>query len=101
MTLPVFLHIEATPNPNEMEALKAYSSQVPAVAKEHGAVPIATYDVEKALDDKQAPAVFAVVSFPTRESINDFFEDPAYQALIPLRNKGFEQVRFYVTNERV
>ena len=101
MTLPVFLHIEATPDPNEMAALQAYSSQVPAIAKEHGAVTVATYDVEKALDDEKAPGLFVVVSFPTRESITAFFEDPAYQALIPLRDKGFEQVRYYITSERL
>lgn len=101
MTLPVFLHIEATLNPDETAALEAYSSKVPAVAKAHGAVPIATYDVEAALDQQPAPDVFVVVSFTTRGAIQAFFDDPAYQALIPVRDKAFAEVRFYVTSERV
>ncbi|WDE07102.1 DUF1330 domain-containing protein [Thalassomonas viridans] len=105
MTLPVFLHIEARPNPKEMESLQAYSSQVPAIAKAHGAVPIATYDVETSLadtrDTQQIPAVFMVVSFPSRDAIMDFFKDPAYEALVPLRDRGFNHIRFYITSERI
>jgi len=101
MTLPVFLHIEATPNPNGMEALQAYSGQVPAIAQKHGAVPVATYDVESAFDSEEKPGLFAVVSFPSRDAIMNFFEDPAYQAIIPLRDRGFSRIRFYMTSERI
>lgn len=99
MTLPVFLHIEATPNPTT--ELQEYLSQVPAIVQAHGGVPIATYDVERVLDDKQGAAIFVVVSFPNRQAIEDFFIDPAYQAIIPLRNKGFSHLRFYITSERI
>ena len=101
MNLPVFLHIEATPNPNQMTELQGYLGQVPAIIQAHGGVPIATYDVERVLDDKQGAAVFVVVSFPNRQAIEDFFTDPAYQAIIPLRDKGFSHLRFYITSERV
>ena len=101
MTLPVFLHIEATPNLNEMDALKSYLSQAPYIMKEFGGVHIATYDVERALDGADSPAVFAVISFPSRDAIDNFFEDSAYQAIVPLRDQGFSHLRFYVTSERI
>ncbi|WP_281558398.1 DUF1330 domain-containing protein [Thalassomonas sp. RHCl1] len=101
MILPVFLHIEATPNPNETESFKAYSNQVPAIAQAHGAVPIATYDVESAFDSEEKPAVFIVVSFPSRDAIMNFFKDPAYEAIVPLRDRGFSHIRFYMTSERI
>jgi len=101
MMLPVFLHIEATPNPDEEEALQAYLSKAPKVIQAHGGVSIATYDVEKALDDTNHPAVFIVVSFPTRDAIDNLFTDEAYKALIPQRDKGFSHLRFYVTSERI
>jgi len=101
MTLPVFLHIEATPNPNEKEALQSYLSQAPRLIQAHGGVPIATYDVERALDDANSPAVFVVVSFPSREAIDNFFTDRAYQAIVPLRDLGFSHLRFFITSERI
>ena len=50
MSQPVFLLIEAIPNPSEKEALQSYLTQAPAVTKEHGVVQVATYDVETVLD---------------------------------------------------
>ena len=94
MTLPVFLHIEVTPNPNEMEALQSYLSQAPRLIQAHGGVPIATYDVERALDDANSPAVFVVVSFPSRDAIDNFFADRAYQAIVPVRDLGFSHLGF-------
>lgn len=101
MTLPVFLHIEATPNPNQMTEFQGYLSKVPAIISHYGGVPIATYDVEKALDNQPSAKVFIVVSFPDRQAIEDFFAAPEYQALIPLRDQGFSHLRFYITSERV
>ena len=101
MTIPVFLHIEATPNPNEMDALKSYLSQVPAIIQQHGGIPIATYDVECALDTDDSPEVFVVVSFPSREAIDNVFADIAYKAIVPLRDRGFSHLRFYITSERI
>lgn len=101
MQLPVFLHIEATPDPQQQQALQGYLAQVPAILHKHRGVPVATYDVERVLDGKDSAKVFIVVSFPDELHIDNFFADPAYQALIPLRQKGFSHLRFYVTSERI
>lgn len=101
MTLPVFLHIEATPNPNKREALQSYLSQAPRLIQAYGGVPIATYDVERAFDNADSPAVFIVISFPSRDAIENFFADSDYQAIVPLRDLGFSHLRFYVTSERI
>jgi len=101
MTLPVFLHIEASPNSNEIEALQGYLSQVPAIVEAHGGVLVATYDVLCAMDDKASPSSFVLVSFPSRQTIDDFFADSDYQALIPMRDRGFSHLRFFISNERI
>lgn len=101
MTLPVFLHIEATPNPHEKRALHTYLSQTPQLIHAHGGIPIATYDVERALDGANSPEVFIVLSFPSRDAINNFFADSAYQALAPVRDLGFSHLRFFITSERI
>ncbi len=101
MTTPVFLLIEATPNLEQKEALQGYLSQTPEVLKAHGGVPVAKYDIESALDGDKAPAIMAVMSFPHREAISQFFDDVDYQALIPLRNLAFSHVRFFIGNEKI
>lgn len=101
MTLPVFLHIEATPDPQERQAMSAYYAKVPSLMRAHGGIPIANYDVEMALDELESPTMFSVVSFPTRESIQQFFDDVAYKSMIPVRDKAFKHLRFFVTSERI
>ncbi len=101
MTLPVFLLIEATQNPEQKEALQSYLSKAPAITKSHGAVPVASYDVESVLDQGDKPGLFAVISFPNRDAITALFDDPAYKALIPERDLGFNSIRYFITNERV
>jgi len=101
MNQPVFLMVEATPNPNETDALTSYLSQAPAITKQHGGVPVATYDVQSVMDDDEKAAVFAVISFPTQAAITALFSDPAYVALLPERDRGFSHLRYYVVNERL
>jgi uncharacterized protein (DUF1330 family) len=101
MNKPVFLMIEATPNMSEMEALQSYQSQVPGIAKKHGAAPVASYNVEAALDGAEKPAIFAILSFPSHDAIDSLFSDPDYEALIPMRNLGFSHVRFFIVNEKI
>ena len=101
MNNPVFLMIEATPNMSEMEALQSYQSQVPAIAKKFGAAPVVSYNVEAALDGGEKPAIFAVLSFPSRDAIESLFKDPGYETLIPLRDRGFSHVRFFIVNEKI
>jgi len=113
MNLPVFLIIEATPNPTYKKELLHYLSQVPAVFKQHGAVPIASYDIESALkldnsivveekpSSRVVPGVIAVLSFPNKDAILNLFNSPEYQALVPVRDLAFTQLGIYIGNERI
>lgn len=101
MSKPIFLLIAASPNPDNMEALQGYLSQTPAISKKYGAVTIATYDIDTVLDSGEKPANFLVISFPDRDSISGLFNDPDYQALIPLREQGFKSIRYFIANEQV
>jgi len=101
MSQPVFLMVEASPNPNEISAMQSYLGKAPLVTKEHGGVPVATYDVAGVYDNNDKPAVFAVISFPSKEAIDNLFSDPAYEALVPERDRGFSHLRYYIVNERI
>ena len=101
METPTFLIVEATPNPENQHELQSYVSQAPAILKRHGGVAVANYSVESAIDSEEKPAVFGVFSFPNREAIQDLLtHDPDYQQLIPLRDKGFKSIRYFVCNEK-
>ena len=102
METPTFLIVEATPNPENKDELQSYSSQAPAILKKYGGAPVASYNVETAMDSGENPAVVAILSFPNREAIQELLvNDPDYQQLIPLRDKGFKSIRFFVCNEQI
>lgn len=101
METPVFLIVEATPNPAESEAFDTYISNAPKITQSYGGVPVANYNVEAALDGEDKPAVFAVLSFPSREAIESLFSDAEYQALVPVRDRAFSHLRYYLANEKV
>jgi len=100
MTNPIFLIIEASPDPDNLKALQGYLDQAPAISKKYGAIPIASYDIDTALDSQETPAKFLVISFPDRDSISGLFNDPDYQTLIPLREQGFKSIRYFVAHEQ-
>ncbi|MGY0217592.1 DUF1330 domain-containing protein [Endozoicomonadaceae bacterium StTr2] len=101
MDYPVFLMIEATPDFDNLEAMVSYMEQAHIVSKAHGVVKVATYDVERALDDASAPSVFSVLSFPHRQAVEALFSDPEYQKLLPLRDQGFRDIRYYICSEKI
>lgn len=97
----VFLLIEANPNPNQKEALQDYLTKAPAITAEHGAVLVARYNIETALDGGEKSALFAVMSFPDRQAVDNLFNDPKYKALIPSRDLGFSSIRFFIGTEKI
>ena len=53
------------------------------------------------LEEGSGPETLTVLSFPNRASIQALFSDPAYKALIPARDRGFNRIGFFVANEPV
>ena len=102
METTTFLVVEATPNMENENELQSYSAQSPSFLKKHGGVPVASYNVESAFDSEEKPAVIAIFSFPSPEAIQDLLiNDPDYQQLIPLRDKGFKSIRFFICNKPI
>lgn len=96
-----FMVVEATPNPEGMEDLQSYGAQAYALLQKHGGVRVAQYGVESATDGGDKPAAYAVFSFPNSDAIqNLLFNDPDYQNIIPLREKAFKSIRYFVCHEQ-
>ncbi len=97
MENPTFLVVQATPNPDNQEDLQKYGSQSYAILAKHGGVPVASYNVDSVMDAGAKPAVIGVFSFPSQQAIQDLLvNDPDYQQLVPFRDKGFSDIRFFV-----
>ncbi len=102
MENPVFLVVEATANTANIEDLQQYQSLAPTILKKYGGVPVASYNVEAAIYTQEKPAAFAVFSFPSREAIQNLLVDDAeYQKLIPIRDKAFKSIKYFVCSEKV
>lgn len=100
MEKPIFLVVEATPNPENMKELQSYGAQSPKFLKKHGGVQITGYNVENSINSEDSPAMIGIFSFPNREAIENLLvNDPEYQKLVPLRNKGFKSIKFLICNE--
>jgi len=101
MNMPVFLVINATINPAEETALNRYFKNSKPLTQKYGAVPVASYSLTEALDEKQHPEVCAIMSFPSKETIYQLFNDPDYLAIVKDRDLGFSAIRYYVGHEQV
>jgi len=96
-----FMIVEATPNPENMEDLQSYGPTAYALLEKHGGVRIANYTVESAIEGGDKPGAIAVFSFPNPGAIQDLlFNDPEYQKIVPLRDRGFKSIRFFVCGEQ-
>ena len=99
--MKTFLVVEATPNPENMEELQAYGAKSQPLLKKHGGVQVAGYDVEHVMNTEDKPAMIGVFSFPNREAIDNLLvNDPEYQEIIPLRNKGFKDIKLIICKEK-
>jgi len=98
---PVFLIITASPDPAQEVARTEYLQQAQPVSAKHGAIQVASYQLNESLDGGSMPAVCVIVSFPSRAAIHDLFADPDYQRLIAHRDLGFTSIRYFIGSEQV
>ena len=100
MESKTFLVVQATPNPEHMDDLQKYGAKSYDFMQKHGGVPVANYKVASVLDDGEQPAMIGVFSFPDADAIQDLLvNDPEYQKIVPFRDKGFKNIRFFICTE--
>jgi len=65
---------------------------IPAVTKlvqEHGGTYLArTTNIEKIEGDRPTPDAVVLLAFPTREAMQGFYDDPAYEPYLAMRMAG-------------
>lgn len=73
--------------PIDMESLVQYSAKAAETLAPYNGQFIAKGEVE-VLHGEAAHPVKAVIQFPDKDSARDWYNSEAYQAIIPIRNKG-------------
>ena len=86
------LIVNATPNPNETEALAYYSEHAGAILKEHGGNLIGKYSIGSSVTDKKLETNVMVMEFEDDKIITTLNNCKHYKALIPYRDKAFSQI---------
>lgn len=91
--------VTSTINPDEMESLQAYVQSVMPMLLELGGQVVKRTKITDVYFGEKPPELLLVMDFPSKEALRAMFNSEAYQALIPLRNKGFSAVNILFAEE--
>lgn len=88
----------AQPTPDQTETFHDYVGSSTELAIAAGAEVSSRFGVRHLIGD--APAtVFGLATFPTAEAITSMFDSPAYQALVPARDKSIDCVNAHIVED--
>ena len=93
------LIVNATPNPNESEALDYYSKYAGAILKEYGGKLIEKYTIFQTITDKKLETNIMIMEFNDNTIIEALDKGENYQKLIPYRDKAFTQISINFANK--
>lgn len=88
----------ATLNPQEKESAQSYMEQVGKMQEEVGANIVDRLPVTEVFLGEPGQMI-AIVEFPNKEAFDKVFKSEAYEALIPLRDKGFSKLNAYISGK--
>ena len=90
------LVVTATPNPGEMESVQGYLQGVMPLLMGAGGNLVKRLKVEENINGNPVGMVL-VMDFDSPDAITEMFDSDEYQALIPVRDKGFTQMNIHLT----
>ena len=80
---------------DDPETYKEYSSRTPPIVKKHGGRFLARGGEVDTIEGEPFNARLAILEFPSKKVVHDFFADPEYQAAAKYRKKS-SQARILV-----
>jgi uncharacterized protein (DUF1330 family) len=95
---PVFLIINAIPNPKKMKQVQAYLSQVMPVLVSAGGKPVGRYMVTNQVIGDGGPKMMALLEYADEKSITDMLNGQAFLELAELRQEAFLQLNVMVSS---
>lgn len=82
--------------PANKEALGQYQQSVGPIAGQYDARPLANIAIAETFLGDSPAAFLSIAEFTDAEAIKDFFNDDAYQPLIPLRDEALSDLNLYI-----
>ncbi len=84
--------------PVDMGALQQYQQGAGPLFAKHGGKGVAKISIAENFIGDTPAAFLSIAEFPSDQAIKDFFNDQAYQALIPLRDKALGSLNLYLAS---
>lgn len=84
------------PDSTRAKGSKKYAESVQPLLKAAGVAPKLRASVTEKLAGKNSPATVMLLEFPDQAAAKGFFDQTAYQDLIPLRDDSFSQMEIYI-----
>ena len=94
------LVITATPNSNEMAAMKEYVEGAMPIVQKNGGKPAKNLKVTNPVYGEASYQIVSVIDFPTEDAIHAFFGDPAYRDLVKVRQRAFTSFDAVIAEDR-
>ena len=88
----ITLIVNATPNPDESEALAYYSEHAGGILKAHGGNLIGKYKIHSSITEQKLESNVMVMEFEDDSIVEALSSGEAYQKLIPYRDKAFRKI---------
>ena len=82
--------------PADMEALQQYQQGAGPLSAKHGGKVLGKIAIAENFVGENPAAFLSIAEFPSDQAIKDFFNDEAYQSLIPLREKALSSLNLYL-----
>ena len=92
------LVVTAVPNPNEMASVQEYLQGVLPLLMGAGGSVVRRLKTNKVVNGRPAGMVL-VMDFESADAAAALFESDEYRSLVPLRDKGFEEMNILIANE--
>ncbi len=81
------------------DALKEYAAAAPPILAAAGAKARVRAKLSEQLVGSDAPQTVFVAEFPSAEAARSAFQSEEYKALIPIRDKAFRKLDFFLVEE--
>ena len=96
MSASATLIVTATPNPSEPAAMRAYLQGVMPLLMGAGGQLVKRLGVGRTFAGDPGYEMVLVMDFPSPQAVDDLFSSDAYQALVPVRDRGFTRMEISV-----
>jgi uncharacterized protein (DUF1330 family) len=89
------LVVTAVPKPNEMESVQEYLHGVLPLLTGAGGTVVRRLKTNKVVNGRPAGMVL-VMDFDSADTVEAMFESDEYRALVPVRDRGFEEMNILI-----